>query len=113
MIQETYELTNPQKNIYLTEQFYTNTNINNICGISLINHELDFNILVQSINMVIKNNLNFQTQFFQENNIPKQFFNNYEYVDIEIHDIPSEEHVYELAAKMKKKCFNIFYIFKF
>ncbi|MBE5806082.1 MAG: amino acid adenylation domain-containing protein [Clostridiales bacterium] len=108
MIQETYELTNPQKNIYLTEQFYTNTNINNICGISLINHELDFNILVQSINMVIKNNLNFQTQFFQENNIPKQFFNNYEYVDIEIHDIPSEEHVYELAAKMKKKCFNIF-----
>ena len=27
-----YELTNPQKSIWLTEQYYKGTSVNNICG---------------------------------------------------------------------------------
>ncbi len=31
-----YNLTTPQKSIYFTEQYYNNTNINNICGSVII-----------------------------------------------------------------------------
>ena len=31
-----YDLTNPQKSIYLTEQYYSNTSINNILGTAVV-----------------------------------------------------------------------------
>ena len=43
-----YELTNPQKSIWLTEQYFQNTTINNICVSSIIDENLDFNLLKKS-----------------------------------------------------------------
>ena len=72
-----YELTNPQKSIYLTEQYYSGTTINNICGTSIINSTLDFELLKTAINIVIKNNDSFQIHFKLENNTLKQFLSDY------------------------------------
>ena len=38
---EMFELTNPQKSIWVMEQFYKGTNINNICATLTINEEVD------------------------------------------------------------------------
>ena len=85
-----YELTNPQKSIYLTEQYYSGTTINNICGTSIINSTLDFELLKKAINIVIKNNDSFQIHFKLENNNLKQFLSDYKYQNIEIIDIQDE-----------------------
>ena len=45
MEQKMYELTNPQKSIWLTEQYFQNTTINNICGSLIIKQDTDLNIL--------------------------------------------------------------------
>ena len=56
---DVYELTNPQKSIWLTEQFYAGSTVNNICGTANINNKIDFNQLEKAINIVIKNNSSF------------------------------------------------------
>ena len=43
MKQNLYELTNPQKPIWLTEQYFTNTSVNTICGYTFITDYLPFN----------------------------------------------------------------------
>ncbi len=44
-----YDLSNPQLSIWATEQFYSGTNVNNICGTVLISDTLNANILKQAI----------------------------------------------------------------
>ena len=46
-------LTYPQKAILLTENFYKNTAVNNICGTAIIDSVLDFDALNQAINIVV------------------------------------------------------------
>ena len=43
-----YPLTNPQKSIWVTEQYFSNTSINNLCGYLLLNMPVDVNILKKS-----------------------------------------------------------------
>ena len=51
-----YELTNPQKSIWITEQFYQGSSINNICGTAIIKEEVDFDLLKKAILEVLKKN---------------------------------------------------------
>ena len=74
---EIYELTNPQKSIWLTEQYYNNTNINNICGSANINQELNFEKLKEAINIMIKNNDSFNLRFIVNDNTLKQYLDEY------------------------------------
>ena len=46
-----YNLTIPQKSILLMEQYYSNTNINNICGTASIKESVDFNNLEKAVNI--------------------------------------------------------------
>ena len=50
MEKNTYELTNPQQSIWMTEQFYDNSNINNIVGYLKINKNVDFQALERAVN---------------------------------------------------------------
>ena len=45
MSNELLELTGPQKSIYFTEQFFSDTSINNICGTLYIKERVDFKLL--------------------------------------------------------------------
>lgn len=42
MSENIYDLTNPQKSIWLTEQFYKGTSIENITGSVIISQNVDF-----------------------------------------------------------------------
>ena len=59
-MEEIYELTNPQKSIYLTEQYFQNTTINNICGSVLIRQKVNLKLLNTAINFFVKNNDSFK-----------------------------------------------------
>lgn len=57
---ELYDLTNPQKSIWLTEQFYRGTSINVICGTVLIDDIVNFDVLSKAINIFLKDNDSFR-----------------------------------------------------
>lgn len=65
-----YDLTNPQKSIWITEEYYKGSAINNICGTAIIKENVNLNLLKKSINYVLKNNDIFKIKFtMHENNI--------------------------------------------
>lgn len=106
---DVYGLTNPQKNIWNTEMFFRNTNINNVCGSSIIKEKIDFDLLTKAFNLFVKQNDNFQIRFFlNEQNVPMQFFSDFEPFSIEVIDVGSVEDVYALEQEMVKKTFDIF-----
>ena len=91
MKKDVYELTNPQKSIWLTEEFYKGTAINNIGGNLIIREKVDFEKFKTAINLFIKTNESFRLKFFIDGSIPKQYVSDYEPFDIEIIDLNSEE----------------------
>ncbi len=102
-----YNLTNPQKSIFLTEQFYSGTTINNICGHYIIHSNVNLNLLELAINKVIENNDNLQLHFTIENGIPLQFFSDYKYVNIDVLEVPDESYLHNLEQDIFSKCFDV------
>lgn len=72
-----YELTDPQKSIWITEQYFKNTNINNISGIFYAKKQLDFNILSKTLNIIIKENIAMRTRLIIKDGKTLQFFKEY------------------------------------
>ena len=56
-------LTNPQKSIWLTEQFYNGSCVNNICGTVRINEPIEIDLLRQAIQQLIEENDSFRYVF--------------------------------------------------
>lgn len=78
-----YDLTNPQKEILLTEQFNNNTCVSNICGTLSINQKINIEYLEKSINLFIKNNDSIRINLYNDGSSIKQFIKNYSYVNIQ------------------------------
>lgn len=107
MEKQLFDLTAPQKSIWLTEQYFTNTNMNNICGTAIVSELLDFNNLNAAINLVIKKNDIFRLHFVEESGILKQYFGEYKSEKIELVELHSEEEISTLEQKLLSKVFNI------
>ena len=115
-----YELTNPQKSIWYTEQYYKGTSINNICGSVFIREKIDFNILSEAINSFIKNNDSFKLRFTFIDGVPHQYFiddQTYKFDTIKVlNNNELNNHAKKLAAKpfeiIESQLFN-FTLFKF
>ena len=79
MNKELYDLTNPQKSIWLTEQFYKGTSVNNVCGTVLIDEIIDFDHLLTAINIFIRDNDSFRIHIkIDKNGNVKQYFKDFE-----------------------------------
>lgn len=104
-----YGLTNPQKSILLTEEFFKGTNINNICGTAIIDDVLDFELLKKAMHIFIKNHDSFNFKLVLDNNELKQFLddepNN---IDIEIVDIDSKDDINKIENDMLNHVFDIY-----
>lgn len=98
MEKEMYELTNPQRSIWMTEQFYNNTNINNIVGYLKIGKNTDFKALEKAVNYLIMKNDSFKTKITLEESSPKQYFDDFIYENIEIIDLKDETQLLEFEA---------------
>ena len=92
MEKDVYGLSKPQESIWLTEQYFKNTNINRIiCFVDFSSKtdKLDFDILKKALNTLIKHNDAFQTRLFLDNGIVKQYFCDFEEFDFPIYEISS------------------------
>ena len=56
MEKKVYGLTGPQQNIWNTELFFNDSNVNNVCGSAIINEIIDFDIFKQALNIFVKSN---------------------------------------------------------
>lgn len=103
-----FDLTYPQKSILLTERFYKNTPVNNICGTATINEIVNFDVLKKAVNEMIKNNDNFRIHLVQEKNEVKQYLSDQIDYEAEIVEVRNEKEIEELENAMKLKPFSLF-----
>ncbi len=113
MEKEYFDLTAPQKSIWLTEQYYSNTNINNVCGTFYSSEKLDFEVLKKSLNIFLKNNDSFKIKLNFTNDEIKQYFSNLDDIDFEIIDIKNKEEQTALENKIASKVFKLIDSFLF
>lgn len=95
-----YELTNPQKSIWFTEQYYKGTTINNICGSVLIEQNIDLDLLNTAINKFIENNDSFKIRLKLIDGNVYQYFVDDEFYEFEKIDIKLENEIETYANKM-------------
>ncbi len=103
-----YNLTYPQKSILLTEQFYKNTPVNNICGSAIIKNVVNFEVLKEAINQVIKDNDDLRIHLFMKKNDIMQYIVDFEKIDIEIIELENEEEIENIEKSLMEKVFSIF-----
>ncbi len=110
-----YALTNPQKSIYLTEEYYKGTNINNIAGTLTIKQPVQFDKLILAIKQLIKQNDGCRIMLSNEEQEVKQWIAPYQDFQMEIIDVASEKELSELARKITAKPFELYnrFLFKF
>lgn len=113
---EYYNLTNPQKSIWFTEQLYKGTSISNIAANITINEKVNFDVAKKALNMLVKDNDALRIKIALDNDgIPKQQFLEYKEFDIELIELKNKKELEILIKKLAKNPFttNDEYLFKF
>ncbi|MDF2865617.1 MAG: non-ribosomal peptide synthetase [Clostridia bacterium] len=82
-----YELTFPENNIYLVEKFNKNTSMNTIAGLLQIKSKFDEKICNKIVNKLIELNDALRIKIFEEDNSVYQIFEDYIYEDVEYFDM--------------------------
>ena len=113
-------LTNSQKSIWVTEQYYIGSSINNICGTAIIQEKVDFNKLEEAIRTVCKKHDNFWLELKLEDGNVKQVLSERKRIQIGTVNIASEKELEKEREKIVRTIFELenselfnFYIFKF
>ena len=107
MKEEMFELTTPQKSIWMMEQFYRGTNINNICATLTINMDVDIEKLNKAINLFVQNNKSFGLNFKLKNGELKQYFTELTDIQFEQVKLKDEKAVKKLAQETAEETFDI------
>ncbi len=101
------ELSSQQKNIWNTEMFYSNTNINNIGGYLLINEPVNIDLLEKAANQYIKTNEASRLHFDLKNGEPIQFVTNYSPFKLPIISVKDLKGLSKLTTELVSKPFEI------
>ena len=117
---ELFNLTNPQKNILITEQFYKGTSINNICGTAIIKEPVDFDLLKKAILLVMDKNDIFKIHISMENGEIMQYFSSTYNSNIDVIFVHNYDELSKIQRNVASEPFDLFdsflynfYIFKF
>lgn len=111
-----YNLTNPQKSIWLTEKLYKGTSISNISGTVRINRKIDFVSLEKAVKILVRDNDALRSKIqITSNNVPKQCIVEYKDFLVELIEVENEKELEILIKKLVKVPFNINdeFLFKF
>lgn len=100
-----YNLTNPQKSIYYSEQFFKGTSISNISGTVKIDEKVNFEALSKAVNLIIKNNDALRTVIELVDNEPKQKIIDYEECNVELVEVKNNKELDILINKLVRKPF--------
>lgn len=88
MSRKLYNLTEPQKNIYLREQAYPNTSINIVSFTSVIDKEVDIDICKKVLNKIIECNDILRSKIVKTEDGIFQEISDYTFVDIPVVNCP-------------------------
>ena len=102
-----FKLTEPQKAILSTEQFFPNTSINNISGRVVINSKIDVELLEKAINIFVHRNKNIRYQLNQNNDIITQYEKDYEPFSID-YVFLTPENKEEVFNSISRRVFPLF-----
>ena len=101
-MKELYDLTNPQKSIWVTEEFYKGTSIENIAGTANISEEVNFDKLKEAINIFVKTNDSFRLKFIKDNGNIKQFIDDFSPFSFETVNVSTDKDVKKLEEELSK-----------
>ena len=113
-------LTNSQKSIWVTEQYYKGSSVNNICGYAIIEEQIDLDKLKKAIQIVCQKHDNFWLQLKIEDGEVKQFLSERKEVEIVSINVANPDELEEKIQEIVKIPFKLeeselfkFYIYKF
>lgn len=102
-----YNLTNPQKSIWDTQEFYPNTSIENIAATAIINDRINFAIFSDAINIFLQKHDAFRLKIINENGMPRQFVEEYSPISFNVVTVNSDKDVETLSNKIVNHVFDI------
>ena len=110
-----YDLSTPQRSIWVTEEYFKGSPINNICGTTLIKEKVNFNLLVKAIYLVLNNNDIFKTKFSIINGDVKQYLSSTVNSDIIHFRVKNLNELENLKKVIVERPFNLFdsYLYNF
>lgn len=111
-----YNLTNPQKSIWLTEQFFKGTPIENITGCVIVLEKLNLKALQKAINLFVKSNDSFRLKFTVKDDKPLQYLSSFSEFEIENVMVNTDEDIKDIENEMSNTPFevldNLLFLFK-
>ena len=108
-----YDLTAPQKAIWLMEQYYKNTNVNNVCGTFFSNEKLDFDLFKKAINIFLRNNDSFKIKLKLVSGEIKQYFSELDDINFKIVNVNNEDDLRNLEEQTASEIFDLLDSFLF
>ena len=103
-----FDLTEPQKSIWLTEHYFENTSIGCIPGMLVIQEEVNFDYLEKAVNLLVKANDNYRTRIALVNNEPKQYFVSYNKFHLEIENVNTLNEAKKLLNHLSQIPFTLY-----
>ena len=94
-----YNLTNPQKSIWVTEKFYQGTAINTISGYIHITTQVNFDVLKDAIHEIIKTNDAMRLKVKEKDSACVQYVDEYKSFNIDMIELSSKEEIEKTALK--------------
>ncbi len=108
MKEKLYDLTAPQKSILVTEQYFKGSSINHICGTAFLYEKIDFDVLEQALNLLVKYNDSLRIRMVLEENEMRQTVNEYVPFNIETVEVSSKDEVSTIEANLMKEPFDMY-----
>lgn len=102
-----YNLTNPQKSIWLTEQFYKNTPMENITGCVTVLEKLNLKALQKAINLFVEKNDSFRLKFILKDDNVFQYLSSFSEFEIENVLVKTNHDVKKLENQMSNTVFEV------
>lgn len=102
-----YNLTNPQKSIWLTEQFHKDTCIGNICGTLEIKEKINTSYLQKAIYAFIKKNDSIRMHLTMNSNTVYQYISDLSYPSISIVSLSNRNNLQDLEQEIIKTPFDL------
>ena len=99
MEKDFYELTNPQKSIWYTEEVFKGTPMANITATVIIPEEVNFKLLEKAINILVEKNDNFRIKISVNNGKTCQYIEKYDAFKLNVINVASDE---ELKVKSRE-----------
>ena len=97
-----FSLTEPQKNVIETDQFFKNTSISNIGGYSRFFDRVDLELMKKAINKLIENADGLRLRLKNDNGEVSQYIEPYKKEEIEIVKLHGEDPIVQCEKWMRK-----------